>query len=241
LADVLFGLQSPSGRLPLTLPNIENEVRFTPEQYPGVDRDGSLETDYSEALEVGYRWYDANGVVPRFPFGFGLSYSTFEYADLRVASRGSGWEVSFTLSNTGGVSATETPQLYVGFPASAGEPPKILKGFQKVSLNPGENEQVSFELVAKDLSIFQVTSRSWELQRGEFDMMVGSSAGHIHLSLSVVFDEAGSSSSSDGLTDGAIAGIAVATVAGAAIVTGLFLASRGQMTTGGDDKKEPLV
>jgi len=167
LGDVLFGAVNPSGRLPVTFPNHDNEINFTQSQYPGVN----LQANYSEKLLVGYRWYASSGTVPKYPFGHGLSYTTFSYTNLVVSGR----TVSATITNTGSVAGAEVAQLYIGFPASAGEPPIQLKGFSKVSLNPGTNKVVSWTLSDKDLSIWDASTHKWVLQTGTFNVNVGAS------------------------------------------------------------------
>merc|ERR1711953_740078 len=109
ITDVLFGDVVPSAKLPLTLPNKENEMQLSKEQWPGVN----LKATYSEKLLVGYRWYDAHKVEPAFPFGHGLSYATFEYSNIQIAKG----QVSVDIKNTGKVKAAEVAQLYLGFPA----------------------------------------------------------------------------------------------------------------------------
>lgn len=129
LADVLFGDLNPSARLPFTMPNKENEMEMTDKQYPGI----KLENDYSERLNVGYRWYNAHNVKPAFEFGFGLSYTIFEYSDLTIVGR----YISFNILNAGLANGCEIAQLYIDFPSSAGEPPRQLKGFEKICLQTG--------------------------------------------------------------------------------------------------------
>lgn len=114
MADVLFGDVNPSARLPFTMPNKENEMEMTESQYPGI----KLENDYSEKLNVGYRWYNTHSVKPAFEFGFGLSYTTFEYGNLDVSAR----TISFSILNAGFKDGCEIPQLYIDFPSTAGEP-----------------------------------------------------------------------------------------------------------------------
>lgn len=121
LASVLFGDVNPSARLPFTIPNTENEMGFTPMQYPGIN----LENVYSERFSIGYRWYDVHNVKPAFEFGFGLSYTKFDYKNLVISDK----SISLTLTNTGKRSGCESVQLYLGFPYGASEPPKQLKGF----------------------------------------------------------------------------------------------------------------
>lgn len=180
LADLLFGEVGPRGRLPITMPNKENEMQFSAEQYPGVNEI----VQYSEGLFVGYRWYDAHGVTPRFCFGHGLSYTNFSYTDLNiaVAHEGSAASVSLTLTNTGSLAGHETPQLYIGFPENTGEPPKVLRSFQQVHLGAGESQSVTLSLDMVDLSIWDVTKHQWSQPDGEFTAMVGASSCDIRLS-----------------------------------------------------------
>jgi len=147
IADVLFGQVNPSARLPITFPTKENEVEMTTDMYPGTNG----VSVYSEGLEVGYRWYNAHDVTPAFAFGHGLSYTQFEYSDLKVDQR----SVSVSVKNVGDVDGAEVPQLYLGFPASAQEPPKQLKGFQKIQLKAGASATVTFPLTDRDFSIWE--------------------------------------------------------------------------------------
>eukprot|EP01062_Namystynia_karyoxenos_P036582 TRINITY_DN2664_c0_g1_i1.p1 TRINITY_DN2664_c0_g1~~TRINITY_DN2664_c0_g1_i1.p1 ORF type:complete len:799 (+),score=300.59 TRINITY_DN2664_c0_g1_i1:102-2399(+) len=173
VADVLFGAVNPGGKLPITFPGSENEMQMSQTQWPGVKGYAV----YSEKLEVGYRWYAAHGVKPAFPFGHGLSYTTFEYAGLQ-AGRSS---VSCTIKNAGPRAGSEVAQLYLKFPDSAGEPPKQLKGFQKVHLAPGASQTVTFALDDRSYSIWNVSTHAWAVQHGSFGVMVGSSSEDIRL------------------------------------------------------------
>jgi beta-glucosidase len=107
--------------------------------------------DFTEKLNLDYRHFDAKNITPRYEFGFGLSYTTFVYSGLSVKSVGDGATVSFTVKNNGSVDGTEIPQLYLGFPAAAGEPPKLLRGFDEVKLSAGQSAQVQMSLNARDL------------------------------------------------------------------------------------------
>jgi beta-glucosidase len=173
LADVLFGDVNPSGKLPVTFPNKDNEIGFTQQQYPGVN----LHATYSEKLQVGYRWYTANNVKPAYPFGHGLSYTTFNYSGLTVSGR----TVSATIQNTGSRDGAEVAQLYIGYPASAGEPPIQLRNYAKVKLAAGGRQTVSWTLADLDLSIWDATNHRWALQSGQFTISVGSSVSDIRL------------------------------------------------------------
>jgi beta-glucosidase len=139
IARVLFGDVNPTGKLPLTFPRSEKHTPVaTPEQYPGVD--GAVH--YSEGIFVGYRGYDRLGIQPQYPFGHGLSYTTFVYADLQLTPETTDgtWrvQVSFAVTNTGSCAGTETAQVYLGLPVAAGQPSKRLVGWARVPLGPGE-------------------------------------------------------------------------------------------------------
>eukprot|EP00049_Salpingoeca_infusionum_P023640 m.13209 g.13209 ORF g.13209 m.13209 type:complete len:698 (+) comp5915_c1_seq1:277-2370(+) len=179
VADVLFGDVNPSGRLPLTFPNVENEVGFTTRQYPGLNN--AAQAYYDEGLFVGYRWYTQHGVTPKYPFGHGLSYTTFEFSGL-TASQAS---VQFTVKNTGSVSGAVVPQLYLEFPASANEPPMQLKGFTKVELSAGDQTQVTLNLKDRDFSIWDVSTHSWLKQSGTYTAHVGMSVLDIKLTATI--------------------------------------------------------
>jgi beta-glucosidase len=166
------------------MPRVDNEVRFTPAQYPGLCRDcpGGPHASYSERLLVGYRWYLAHpAVVPAFAFGFGLSYSSFGYSALVVrADRGAATAV---VTNTGRRAGAEVAQLYLAFPAAAGEPVLQLRGFEKVFLAPGAAAAVAFPLGPRALSVWDPASHRWAEVRGEFGAAVGASVADIRLRL----------------------------------------------------------
>ena len=106
---------------------------------------------YTEKLLLDYRYMESKGIKPRFDFGFGLSYTTFEYSGLKISTSRTGVEIVATIKNTGAVPGTEIPQLYLGFPANAGEPPKVLRGFDEVFLQTGSSSSVTFTLNQRDL------------------------------------------------------------------------------------------
>src|SRR4051794_23680353 len=141
IAALLFGDVNPSGKLPQTFPKSQADLPTkTQSQYPGVnDSKGVPHAAYSEGLKVGYRWYDSQGIEPLFPFGFGLSYTTFSLGGMHVKAAGTGATASFTVRNTGGRAGAEVAQLYVGIPNDTGEPPKQLKGYSKMRLSPGQS------------------------------------------------------------------------------------------------------
>ena len=171
VVDVLFGDVNPSGKLVLTLPNKDNECpAFTQGEWPGVGN--PKQANYTEELLIGYRCFDAHNIQPAYPFGHGLSYNTFALNDMKV----DGMTVSLTVTAGQGPSGAEVVQMYLGLPASAGEPPKILKAFKKVNLKGGESHPVSFELTERDLSIWDTTKHDWSVAKGEFTVMVGTSS-----------------------------------------------------------------
>jgi len=174
LADVLFGDVNPTGRLPVTFPNVENEMRFTPEQYRfDTHWQAPAMSIYSEQLEVGYRWYNSHNVAPKFPFGHGLSYASFEFSALTISLNA----VSIDVVNSGAVPGAEVMQLYLTFPDAAQEPPRQLKGFVKTEvLQPGASVTVHFALRDRDFSIWDVVTHSWQPQQGEFLVEVGRSS-----------------------------------------------------------------
>ena len=145
VADLLFGVVNPSGKVPTSYPRSEDDTLYAgrPERYPGTDEgDGYPVIRYSEGLEIGYRWFQAQGIQPLFGFGFGLSYTTFDITDVSVdAPDGANAPVTVTASvtNTGPVAGAEVVQVYLGVPVE-GQPPKRLVGFQKVSVEPGESQ-----------------------------------------------------------------------------------------------------
>ncbi|MFL6052170.1 MAG: glycoside hydrolase family 3 C-terminal domain-containing protein [Actinoallomurus sp.] len=185
LAALLFGDVNPSGKLPVTFPRSEAQTpTSTPDRYPGVN--GAV--TYSEKLEVGYRWYDAQGQQPLFPFGYGLSYTNFAFGHLRVspsADRHGQVTVGVDVRNTGSRTGAEAAQVYVTAPASAGEPPKQLKGFAKVTLRPGQTKHVTFRLDARAFSVWDTASQRWTTVGGRHIIAVGDSSRNLPLSAAV--------------------------------------------------------
>eukprot|EP01116_Phalansterium_solitarium_P024208 TRINITY_DN8802_c0_g1_i1.p1 TRINITY_DN8802_c0_g1~~TRINITY_DN8802_c0_g1_i1.p1 ORF type:complete len:673 (+),score=239.95 TRINITY_DN8802_c0_g1_i1:161-2179(+) len=183
ITAVLFGDINPSGRLPMTFPLTEDQTPLnTTRQYPGEFGN----TYYTEELLVGYRWYDAAGVEPLFPFGHGLSYTTFAYSNLTISGTvSSNVTVSLAVSNTGSRLGKEAVQLYLAFPASAGEPPKGLRGLLSVELDAGVNATVTFVLGARDFSVWDVSRHDWTVVSGSFSALIGASSRDIRLTGSI--------------------------------------------------------
>jgi len=180
IASILFGDMNPSARLPVTFPLTESQIPVnTPQQYPGIDNEAS----YSEKLLVGYRWYDAKQQTPLFPFGHGLSYTTFDYSGLSVDHNLR--KVSFNIKNSGSRAGAEVAQLYLGYPSSAAEPPKVLRRFTRVELRPNETHSVSFFFTPRDFSIWEVAIHNWKVVTGTFNIYVGASSRDIRLQGSI--------------------------------------------------------
>jgi beta-glucosidase len=177
IADILFGDINPSGKLPVTFPGDEKQGPFHWMSYPG---DG-LNMIYDEGILAGYRWYDAMNQNPLFPFGYGLSYTEFQYSDLEVSGAGDDRVVKLELKNSGDRAGAEVVQLYIGVPEGAQEPPRQLKGFDKIMLQPGEVKTVTIPLKDENLMMFDEVDLEWKLFKGEYKVMVGSSSRDIRL------------------------------------------------------------
>lgn len=169
LADVLYGVAEPGGRLPQTFPVDEKQASFPAAQYPGV---GGV-ARYTDGLLVGYRAYDAARRTPLFPFGHGLGYTTFDYQGLRVSRRGHSVEVSLVVRNTGQRAGAAVPQVYVGFPKQTGEPPRQLKGFRKVRLAAGASERVTIRLSPRAFAHWSTRQDHWVVEEGRYRILVG--------------------------------------------------------------------
>ena len=187
LANVLFGSVDPGGHLPVTFPaNVSEIPTSTPAQFPGEDG----EVDYSEGLDVGYRFYDADNVSPLFPFGYGLSYTSFAYSNLSVAPDTQGGvgdiRVTATVTNTGPVAGTDVAQIYLGDPPAAGEPPRQLIGFQSVSLSPGKSTQITFIITPRN-TWWWADGSGWSQSTGTYEVYVGDSSALANLPLNGSF------------------------------------------------------
>ncbi|MHB8595669.1 MAG: beta-glucosidase [Ktedonobacteraceae bacterium] len=187
LADILFGDVTPSGKLPVTFPRSDSDTPVSsPEQYAGR---GGYVAHYSEGLGVGYRGYDQFGIEPLFPFGYGLSYTSFAYAHLQVEPGTTDGtrnvQVSFTVTNTGGCMGAEVTQVYLGLPESTSEPPRRLVGWAKVELAPGETGEITVTLdpnaTSHPLSYWNVNTHGWETASGDYNVYVGASSRDIRL------------------------------------------------------------
>lgn len=184
IASLLFGDVNPSGKLPVTFPKSLADVpTSTQAQFPGADD----HIDYSEGLNVGYRWYDAKNIDPLFPFGFGLSYTTFGFSDLKVTPKDGAGNATVTanVTNTGTRPGADVAQLYIGHPAGDGEPPKQLRGHQKVQLEPGETKTVELNVTAADLAHWADDATGWTTSPGEYPVLLGDSSRNVPLTGSI--------------------------------------------------------
>lgn len=211
LAGLLWGDVNPSGKLPMTFPkSLADTPTNTPAQYPGVFSDGSTtrpagsteirQVAYSEGLQVGYKWYDEQQIDPLFEFGYGLSYTTFDYADLGL-TRSTGADgqpvttVSFTVTNSGDRAGSEIPQVYLTLPDAAAEPGKRLVAFDRIDLAAGESRTVELVVDAAasnhPYSIWDADADAWVTLNGGYRIDVGASSRDLRLQGSLVVDQAG--------------------------------------------------
>ncbi|HEX5301934.1 MAG TPA: glycoside hydrolase family 3 C-terminal domain-containing protein [Streptosporangiaceae bacterium] len=184
LASVLFGQTDPGGHLPVTFPASLSQVpASTAAQFPG---NGST-VQYSEGVNVGYRWYGAKGITPLFPFGFGLSYTRFAFSHLSVSRQVTDGtqdiRVSAVVTNTGHRTGSEVAQLYLGDPPGTGEPPRQLAGFRRVILAPGASARVSFEVTPRAMSWWDDSASGWTQTAGRYQVYVGDSSALADLPL----------------------------------------------------------
>ncbi len=190
LASLLFGKSNFSGKLAITFPASDSDlphasVAAPPGKKPGpidglLNSKAPFPANYDEGLKVGYKWFDAENKKPAYPFGFGLSYTTFAYSNLK-ATGGKSVEVSFAVRNTGKRVGQEVAQVYLSLPASASEPPKRLIGWEKVELQPGETKTVTLKIDPLYVSIFDTATDHWTIVPGEYKVMAGPSSATLPL------------------------------------------------------------
>src|SRR5580658_8072812 len=196
LGNVLFGSVNPSGKLPNTFPRSDADLPHPTITRPPPESHGPdggftpehglppFQVAYDEGVKVGYKWYDAENKPVLFPFGYGLSYTTYRYGGLTVTP-GDKIKVSFTLTNAGARAGAEIAEVYAALPASAQEPPKRLVGWSRVQLSAGESKDVTVDVDPKYLSIFNVEQNGWQLLPGDYSFMVGGSSQTLPLKQSV--------------------------------------------------------
>jgi beta-glucosidase len=204
VAQILFGQHDPEGKLPVTFDRSWDDNPSAKWYYGDPAANTTLHTigangkpldytvehiKYGEKLMVGYRYWTTTGKHPLFPFGFGLSYTTFSFANLQApatAAAGSTVPVSFDVTNTGSVAGAEVAQLYVSDPsAKVDRPERELKGFQKVRLNPGETQHVTLRLDARAFSYWDEANHKWTIDPGKFVLRVGDSSENAPLSADI--------------------------------------------------------
>jgi len=206
LASILTGSVNPTGKLAITFPKSDADLPHPtlvlppPESQQHFEAGGDIsaamaraakglppfQIQYDECLKVGYKWYDAEKKPVLFPFGFGLSYTTYAYSGLSVTP-GDSSTVSFTVKNTGKRAGTEIAQVYAALPDAAGEPPKRLIGWARVELGPGESKQVSVSVNRDRLTVYDEGSDSWKLVPGKYVIRVGGSSQDLPLQQTVSF------------------------------------------------------
>ena len=196
LADVLSGDVNPSGKLPFTIGATLADYPVQSEiQYPGIPRKETVkmgiqdkiiyDETYTEGIFVGYRWFEHSAIKPTFPFGYGLSYTTFEYGDPKTSgSIEKGLTVTVPVKNTGSVAGAEIVQIYVSAPESSVERPvKELKGFGKIFLEPGKSGEVKVTLDKAAISYFDAEKHDWAAEKGNYRILVGASSEDIRKTL----------------------------------------------------------
>ena len=178
ISRVLYGDVNPSGKLPVTFPASDSQGPARSSiDYPGDNTD----VYYSEGTLIGYRWFDAKNQQPLFPFGFGLSYTTFKFADLKVAKNQRGYLVTAKVTNTGSRAGADVAQLYLGDPAAANEPLRQLKAYAKVDLKPGQTKTVRLPLPRTALAAWINTDTGWKVSNGRYSISVGDSSRNLPL------------------------------------------------------------
>jgi beta-glucosidase len=188
IAAVLFGDADPGGRLPMTFPVAENQgPGAAPEEYPGVNG----VAHYNEGVLIGYRYYDKHHQTPLFPFGHGLSYTDFVLSDLKVDRDAGDLIVQLMTKNTGARTGSDVVQVYVEEPSDAQEPPSQLKGFEKVSLLPGESREITIRIPVEELAAWSESEQAWKLFAGNYKIKVGESSRKIALSATFTLDAHG--------------------------------------------------
>jgi beta-glucosidase len=189
----LFGDVNPTAKLPMTFPLKDEDVPHPTLVKPAPGSTGNRPSQltgeakptfgvtYDEGLKVGYKWYDAEKKPVLFPFGFGMSYTTYSYSGLKVTPGADGTTVTFSVKNTGKRAGVEIAEVYAALPAGTDEPPKRLVGWSRVALGPGESKEVTVNVSREYLSIYDEASSGWKLAPGEYSFLVGGSSQELPL------------------------------------------------------------
>ncbi|HUY12919.1 MAG TPA: glycoside hydrolase family 3 C-terminal domain-containing protein [Terriglobia bacterium] len=198
IANILFGKFDPSGKLPITFPMSESDLprRHIQQPPPG---EGYFDVDYMEGLKVGYKWYEASHIKPLFPFGYGLSYTTFSFSNLTLTPAStdgsSDVQVSFDVKNTGSRAGADVAEVYIGLPSSTDEPPQRLVGWAKVHLDRGQSHRVTVTInpqaASHPLSFWNTDVLGWDTANGVYKIYVGDSSQDIHLTGTLDVQHAG--------------------------------------------------
>jgi beta-glucosidase len=193
IARVLFGAINPSGRLPMTFPANESQLpRATISPVAAGENangDQAVEVNYVEGAQVGYKWFDRNGIKPLFPFGFGLSYTAFAYTDLKASASESRVTLSVDIKNIGPQGGADVPQFYLRRPDGVGFPMRLV-GWSKVSLDPGETRRVTLTVDPRLLAHFDSTAGEWEIVPGQYVVEAGANVGDLPLKTEVTLGSA---------------------------------------------------
>jgi beta-glucosidase len=178
VAEILTGVISPSGKLPISIEHRWEDNPVSKSYYENMKFAEYKRTQYSEGIFMGYRGYDKSGIKPLYPFGYGLSYTTFAYDNLIVEKNGvNRIKVTFDISNTGKMDAAEVAQVYVhDVKSSVPRPYKELKGYEKVFLKKGETKRVTIELEDDAFSYYDMDKQRFVVEKGDFEILVGTSS-----------------------------------------------------------------
>jgi beta-glucosidase len=187
IGNLLFGTVNPSGHLPATFPRDASQLVRRDIDGTGLPENRDFDIHYSEGAAVGYKWFDLKGIEPLFPFGHGLSYTTFALSDLNASSTGGELTVTFTTRNTGQRQGMDVPQVYVGHRGDRWEAPKRLAGWKKVDLAPGASTQVTITVDPRLLAVAQ--QGEWRIAAGDYQVMLGFSSRDIAATTNVRLEE----------------------------------------------------
>jgi beta-glucosidase len=190
-AKLLLGKSSPAGRLPFTwAKRLEDYAATDPKHPERSDKGVDGKTTFSEGVDVGYRWFDREKIEPLYPFGYGLSYSSFAYSGLKVAKASDGGlDVTLDIKNTGGVDSDEVPQVYLGapgrIPAGVQFPVQALAGFDRVFVAAGQSKDITLHVAARQLQYWSTKDNKWVTASGKRKVSVGASSRDLRVEQSI--------------------------------------------------------
>jgi beta-glucosidase len=191
LVDLLSGKVNPSGKLPITFPAAASPTAM-PNATASTFGGTGGQVIYADGINVGYRWYQMNQVQPLFSFGYGLSYTRFRFSGLQTTTTsGGGVSLQVTVSNVGSVRGTDVVQAYLGYPTSAGEAPRQLRGFARVDLAPKQSKTVALTLAPGDLATWDTASNAWVVTAGTYHLYVGDGSAPADLPLTATVQLSG--------------------------------------------------